>query len=176
MYDWAILKDHLPLPLLSLPPFTGKMLIVHLIGDYILQSEWMAYEKTRKTYVALIHGLFYTLPFALFFGPTVQALAVICLTHVLIDRFRLARFVCYLKNFLAPPKSMIQIEESTSNVSGSIHVKQTRLRTFKWWRSWADCNVTGYPNDTKEWITIWLTIIADGLMHVVINAYALHLL
>lgn len=77
--------------------FTGDQIVAHLVGDYILQSHWMATEKTKNSVAAAVHAVVYTLPFLLI-TQSVAALAVICGTHFVIDRWRLARFVVWLKN------------------------------------------------------------------------------
>jgi hypothetical protein len=74
-----------------------EQLLAHLWGDYILQSHWMANEKTKRMLPAVIHGVCYTLPFILL-TRSAAALAVIFLTHVAIDRYRLANWVSRLKN------------------------------------------------------------------------------
>jgi len=66
-------------------------LIAHLIGDYCLQNQWMANNKTSRWLPALVHALLYTLPFLLV-TQSWQALAVIGLTHAIIDRYRLAKY------------------------------------------------------------------------------------
>ena len=38
-------------------------LLLHLIGDYITQPHWIAINKTKSWYPAIIHGIIYTLPF-----------------------------------------------------------------------------------------------------------------
>src|SRR5690348_10269963 len=50
----------------------------------------MATKKTASSRAAGIHACFYTLPF-LFLTTNPLSLAIICGTHFLIDRFRLAR-------------------------------------------------------------------------------------
>jgi hypothetical protein len=77
--------------------FTADQIVAHFVGDYILQSHWMATEKTKQSLAAAIHAITYTLPFVLITHSLV-ALVVICGTHFLIDRFRLARFVVWFKN------------------------------------------------------------------------------
>jgi hypothetical protein len=77
------------------------ILLAHLVGDYVLQSDWMAQEKTRRWWPAIAHGLTYTVPY-LFVTQSVLALAVIGGTHVVIDRYRLTRHVVWLKNQMAP--------------------------------------------------------------------------
>ena len=76
--------------------FTADQLVAHAVGDYLLQSEWMAQEKTKRSLAALIHCAFYILPF-LFITQNVYALAIIFGTHFVIDRWHLARYVAWLK-------------------------------------------------------------------------------
>jgi hypothetical protein len=121
---------------------TSDQLIAHAIGDYILQSDWMANHKTSDNVAAAAHAATYSLPFLLF-RPGIKALAVIAGTHFLIDRFRLARYVCWAKNWIAPP--------------GQDH----------------ELTATGYPADRPAWLSTWLLIITDNILHVVINALAL---
>lgn len=122
---------------------TADQLFCHAIGDYVLQSDWMATEKTKRSVAALCHVLTYMLPF-LFLRPSLAALAFIVSTHFVIDRWRLARYVCWLKNRPWP---------------GAL--------------PWKDCTLTGYPPDRPPWLAFWLLIIADNLMHVACNALAL---
>lgn len=124
---------------------TADQLIAHAVGDYILQSDWMANEKTKKSIAAVAHALCYSLPFLLF-RPSLPAFAVIAGTHFLIDRWRLARFVVYAKNFIGP-----------------------RL----WWYPWEKCAATGYSSERPPWLSVWLLIIADNVLHVLCNGLAL---
>jgi len=39
--------------------------IAHLIGDFILQNDWMAMNKRRTSFACLIHIIVYLLPFLL---------------------------------------------------------------------------------------------------------------
>jgi hypothetical protein len=73
-------------------------LLAHLVGDYILQPNQIAQAKLTKWWAAILHGLLYTLPF-LFLTQSVPALATIALTHMVIDRYRLAKYVAQLKNW-----------------------------------------------------------------------------
>lgn len=66
-------------------------LLCHLVGDYVLQNQAMADNKTSSWKWAAIHVAFYTLPFLLLTTHW-KALAVISGTHLIIDRFRLARY------------------------------------------------------------------------------------
>jgi hypothetical protein len=77
--------------------FTADQIVAHLVGDYILQSDWMAGEKTKRSIAAAVHAVTYTLPF-LFLTQSPAALALVAGTHFVIDRWRLARYVCWVKN------------------------------------------------------------------------------
>lgn len=119
-----------------------EQLILHLFGDYLLQSDWMALNKNQRTWPALVHAIVYSLPF--FFIGSAPAVGVIFGTHFLIDRFRLVRYVVFLKNHLGP----------------------TRYE-------WQDCSETGFHKRTPEWLATWLMIICDGTIHLACNYCAL---
>lgn len=121
------------------------IVLAHLVGDYVIQSHWMATEKTKHWLPAIVHGVTYTLPYALI-TQSPLALVVIGGTHIIIDRFRLARHVAWLKNQLGP--------------------KRSRPR-------WADARATGYPSETPAWLAVWLMIITDNTIHLLINTAAI---
>ncbi len=78
--------------------FSADQIVAHLVGDYLFQSHWMATNKTSKSVAAFVHAVTYTIPF-LFLSTNEWALFVICVSHFVIDRWRLARFVCWFKNY-----------------------------------------------------------------------------
>jgi hypothetical protein len=120
-------------------------LLAHMVGDYLIQSHWMATEKTKRWWPAIAHAVTYGLPFlAITRNPI--ALVVIVGTHAVIDRYRLARHVVWAKNHLAP-------------------------HGFN--PSWSECSGTGYPPHTPPWLAVWLMIIADNTIHVLINSAVL---
>jgi hypothetical protein len=123
-------------------------LLAHLVGDYLIQSDWMATEKTKRWWPAIAHAVTYGIPFA-FLAPSISAWLVIVITHAVIDHYRLARHVVWVKNFLGPRRT---------------------------WRSWEECKATGYPADRPVWLTTWLMIIADNTIHLLINTAAIVLL
>ena len=43
---------------------TADQILAHLVGDYILQSHWMAQNKAKQSVAAAVHAVTYTLPFA----------------------------------------------------------------------------------------------------------------
>lgn len=64
--------------------------ILHFIGDYLFQNDWMAVEKTKNSGVALAHASIYSMPFY-FIVPSLWWL-LIFVTHFFIDRYRLAQY------------------------------------------------------------------------------------
>lgn len=130
--------------------FTADQLVAHAVGDYILQSDWMADNKTKQHFAAAVHAITYTLPFLLI-TQNPAALAFICGTHFVVDRWRLARFVVWLKN------GPLVIEDKP-----------------KWRFTWMPVTATGYAETKPPFLAIWLLIIADNIIHVVCNALAIH--
>ena len=122
---------------------TADQLLAHAVGDYVLQSDWMANGKRSRNLAALAHALTYTLPF-MFLTLNPISLAVICGTHFLIDRFRLARYVIWIRNIPWP---------------GS--------------KPWAECSETGFAPGLPPFMSAWLVIIVDNVMHIVINGAAI---
>lgn len=137
-------------------------LILHMLGDYVLQSDWMAQNKTKSTWVAFCHATVYSLPFALI--ASWPAWLVIWSTHLIIDRFRLARYVVWAKNFLAPRSTDLGL---SSSGGGTVHQWQD------WWHPWEECRGTGYHKDAPPWLAVWLMIAADNTIHLAINAAAI---
>jgi len=136
---------------------TADQLVCHAVGDYVIQSDWMASNKTKRSVAALVHAVTYAWPFAVI-TQSWPALAVIVGTHFVIDRWRLARFVCWAKNvgfggWDTPP------------IPGLIRSTH-RL-------SWKSCEKTGYPPGVPDFLAVWLLIIADNVMHVLCNGLAL---
>ena len=75
-----------------------EQLLAHLVGDYILQSHWMAMEKVKRWEPASWHGFAYTFPF-LFLTTSFPRLLIIGGTHAIIDRYRLANWIARIKNW-----------------------------------------------------------------------------
>ena len=97
-------------------------LILHLIGDYLLQSDWMALNKTKCSKAAAAHAVTYSLPFLLI-CPSAEAFLVICITHFFIDRFRLARYVVFAKSRLGPKRYWHKWEDCNGKTPNSIYRK-----------------------------------------------------
>lgn len=136
-------------------------LILHLIGDYITQSDWMATRKTSSTVAATAHATVYALPFLLIGNR--EAVFLIWATHLLIDRFRLARYLVWAKNIIIHPAFILGVDNDA---------EEAELKRL----AWKNCKATGYPSDSPLWLTVWLMIIADNTLHLAINAASLHFL
>lgn len=116
--------------------------LAHAVGDYVVQSHWMATQKTRDSGPAAAHALSYAACF-LPLTRNWRALAVIGGTHFVVDRWRLAKHVVWLKNQAAP-------------------------KAFR-----PPHTATGYDDATPSWLAVWLLIITDNIMHLLINRWAL---
>ena len=57
----------------------------HLIGDYLLQNDWMANGKKKASWICVVHVLTYLLPFA-FTGLSWWQIALIGVQHFAQDR------------------------------------------------------------------------------------------
>lgn len=73
-------------------------LLAHLVGDYIFQNDWMALGKYRSKWIALFHGIFYTIPFV-FLTNDMVSLFIIGFTHSIIDHWKISDFVGQIKNW-----------------------------------------------------------------------------
>jgi hypothetical protein len=151
-------------------------LLAHLFGDYILQSDWMAQNKTKRAWPALVHALTYSLCFVpLCWRPNIfnntfdwRVWLVIASTHFYIDRFRLARYVVWAKNWIGPWKRVLR---------GTDADPLNELEPHYEWQGpnvrWPYCEKTGYPEAVPIWLSTWLLIIADNTLHLAVNYAAL---
>ena len=140
-------------------------LIFHWLGDYILQSDYMALNKTKRALPCVIHCILYTLPFLFLLTWDIWGYEAFCFifwSHYWIDRYSLARYLIWLKNHLAPG--------------------------FKYY-PWNVCSITGYKDEPLNggfgstvdqycgirpyFITIWLYIITDNGLHIICNYLAI---
>lgn len=122
----------------------ARLAIAHMVGDYVVQSDWMAQEKTSRWLPAVAHAASYAAAH-LVVTRDPAALAVIGGTHAVIDRYRLARHVVWAKNQLAPARHRYP---------------------------WSEGKGTGYHQDRPPWMAVWLMIAADNTIHLAINAAA----
>lgn len=120
--------------------------LAHIAGDYCVQTDWMAGEKTKRWLPAIIHGATYAACF-LPITRNPRAIAVIGITHAIIDRTRPVKYLTWAKNQLGPAPSRYAWDEADP--------------------------ATGFKADRPAWLTGWLNIIVDNFIHMVINRCAL---
>lgn len=135
------------------------LILCHFIGDYFLQSDWMATKKGTSLWVAAYHALWYTIPF-LFITQSWLPLLTIWGTHAIIDRYKPVPYLALLKNTfpLLSPVTLTIRQGKTVPSLGDEEIFDRR---------------TGYPFDRPVWLTTWLNIIQDNVLHIVINFLAL---
>jgi hypothetical protein len=218
-------------------------LLAHLFGDYIFQSDYMAQNKTKRSWPAFVHALLYSLCFVWLcwlpgyvivhnppcvtyldkYGsesacvsegmhvpsnPTsynVYAVSgdvgagskivkgyfrwlpwlVIFGTHFLIDRFRLARYVVWVKNWLGPWSRMETVGEAAMRMkaAGELsnpiampgELRGIKTRRINLMAPLSACP-TGYPPSTPIWMATFLLIVADNSIHLLVNYLALRYL
>lgn len=61
-----------------------ELILCHLIGDYVLQVDFIANSKGDNFYHMFVHCALYCVPFYFFYGISWQ-LAFIFITHVIVD-------------------------------------------------------------------------------------------
>lgn len=167
--------------------------IAHLVGDYIFQTDHMAQEKTKHWVPAILHGLTYGIPFALL-GITWPALVIIVGTHIVIDRYRLAKYIVWAKNQLAPkafrpvwrkgPAPVVPVVAPTQSATDNRTLVNDSLRNLLAYQTpkvlsepqdstnYAN-KATGYSEKTPDWMAVWLMVIADNTIHIVLNTIAI---
>lgn len=104
-----------------------EMLLGHLVGDYLLQNEWMAMNKSKNTRIgwlaASIHCIIYTLAICLFmqnFDPI--WMVVVFLSHFPIDKFALAeKYMHYIKG-----KGMKDYVKKDGWMDGLVYIKTAK--------------------------------------------------
>ncbi|REF00292.1 DUF3307 domain-containing protein [Thermomonospora umbrina] len=124
----------------------AEALLAHLVGDYVLQSDWMATQKVKRWWPAVAHGLAYSLPFLLI-TQSPWALLVIGGTHVVLDHYRAAKYVIWAKNLIAPRKAWVPWSEASQN--------------------------QGFPATVPNGRATALVVVVDNTLHLLINAAAL---
>lgn len=129
---------------------TANQILAHLIGDYILQSDWMARNKTTNLFAAIVHGLFYSIPFLILIPDiTFISWLIITTTHIIIDNKSLASYVIRFRNLIGGNLSVLSKEHTTR---------------------------MGMPKSTPEHIQFFVFVLVDNTLHITINALALSFL
>lgn len=84
-----------------------EYLVGHLVGDYLLQNDWMAREKKRSHFACLIHVLLYCVSVFAFTGWGLLPMASVAIPHFLIDRWGFVAWYMSIgqRDFMQPPLS-----------------------------------------------------------------------
>ena len=61
-----------------------KLLASHMIGDYVLQSDFIAKTKGENWWHLISHSITYTVPFALLMGIDIK-IGLLLFSHILTD-------------------------------------------------------------------------------------------
>lgn len=114
---------------------TMEQLLLHALGDYIIQNDWMALNKKKRgwlgLFACLLHCALYALPFLLIVSPL--QVALIFASHFVIDRWRIVDWFLAVRN-------------------GVFHIKNF-----------------GFGEERPHFITVWLYIITDNIIHIAGN-------
>jgi hypothetical protein len=127
----------------------GLTLLPHIIGDYVLQNDWMAQRKTTLWRAAVLHALVYGLPFVplLALGALdVEGWCVVVGSHAVIDRLRWGR-----------------------RLAGYLGVGNPSAWTVRLCAR-LDPGVEFTAAPAPAALALWLPIIVDNALHMTINA------
>lgn len=61
-----------------------KIILCHLVGDYVLQSDYLAMNKGKDWYILFVHSALYCVPFILTFGLD-MAILFLFIVHFIVD-------------------------------------------------------------------------------------------
>ena len=136
-----------------------QSLLVHLFSDYWLQNDWMALNKKKQWFPAIVHGIIYTLPFLLL-TKSWLALFVICSTHIIIDHSDIVNKLNQLKNWNFKKCGVGYFKQ----LNGGLLQKASITM------------VDGYDVERPIWLRVWLLIIQDNILHLIINYLSLRYL
>lgn len=173
-----------------------EQLILHALGDYVIQNNKMAQRKTTSYLWAFIHAITYSLPFLLLTKGFNLAWLIIFSTHFLIDRFRLTKYWIMFYNFSRIKKEdkiVLVCEKETYKekdifnlvnkgdyiVTSSKKTKEDKyiikatkyIKNTKTYFNLIRINdtTTGFSEETPIWLSTWLMIIIDNTFHITIN-------
>ena len=92
--------------------------MLHLAGDFLLQTSAMAERKSSSTAYAALHSFVYTLtysvPALLLFGARAGAIALVVIggTHFVIDRFAIAAKIPALRGDVTCPYWVVKVNDA----------------------------------------------------------------
>ena len=65
----------------------AKIVMCHIVGDYLFQTDYMAMEKGKDWYILFVHCVCYCVPFAIVFGIDYR-LMLIFISHIVADALK----------------------------------------------------------------------------------------
>lgn len=143
-----------------------EQLLPHVAGDYILQSDWMAMNKSKRSWPCFVHVVIYTSVF-LFLTTSWKALLVIGAVHFVLDRWHfIIRRMIWAKNHMGPNFKFVPF--SLCNVTGYYDNFANKIVN----KPYTDEVINGYA-PRLNYITIWLYIITDNFLHLLTNYLAI---
>lgn len=150
-------------------------LLCHFVGDFWLQTDWMALNKSKKTWNCLVHVLIYT---SCFFVLTLswKALLFIGITHFILDRWPIIirRLIWWKNHFPTGYYPPYKYCDSTGYYDDSPYNRR-KLEGVDKTIMEADGDF-GWGKPRHFFITIWLYIISDNTLHLICNLFALYFL
>lgn len=142
-----------------------EQLLCHLAGDFICQSDYMAMNKSKRTWPCLVHVLSYTACF-LFLTMSWKALVVIGGVHFILDRWPIIiRRLIWLKNHQGPGLKYVPF--GPCSITGYYDQNLSVLQYIPKIGAY-----NGYE-PRLAYVTLWLYIITDNFLHLLTNYLAL---
>ena len=72
--------------------FFEKIVLGHLIGDYLVQNRWMAFGKHRRYIPCLVHCLIYTVVMGWVTTGDPVWMAIVFASHFIVDKYVVAEW------------------------------------------------------------------------------------
>lgn len=138
-------------------------LLCHLIGDFVLQTDGMALNKSKKSWNCLVHVLIYTACFTLL-TLSWKALLFIGVTHFILDRWHfILRRLVWCRNHFPNGYPAFGYCDTTGYYDDSPY---NSLKPN-------ESDVEKYGKPRLFFITMWLYIVHDNVLHLLCNLIAL---
>jgi hypothetical protein len=154
-------------------------LLCHFVPDFWLQTDWMAMNKSKKSWNCFVHVLIYTFCF-LVLTTSWKALLFIGVTHFILDRWHviLRRMIWWKNHFPTFKYPPFKYCNTTGYYDDSPHNTYYLIQNPKnaFDNEWNKSMIEKYGQPRLFFITMWLYIIQDNLLHLVCNLIALTLL
>ena len=154
--------------------------LCHFVADFIFQSDWMALNKSKKTFPCLVHVIVYTACF-LILTTSWKALLFIGLTHFIIDRFPIiVKRLIWCKNHFHFDASKTYPRFTYCDTTGYYDDSPYNTENV-FLTNWCDIKenervLQVYGRPRPFCVTVWLYIVTDNTLHLICNMIALCLI